>query len=147
MPGYSGWLATTSDFNTSWIQVDLKKNKLIGGIVTLGRTTNTTNPQYVTKFRITYRSEESDSFTEYVNTEGNEVSAFDVCQQRIINTQFQTFIGNTINYEPIFNGFNAHFLARYVRLYPLAYRNWPTLRWELYACKQRECRFSYVRKY
>ncbi|ELU17032.1 hypothetical protein CAPTEDRAFT_201367 [Capitella teleta] len=115
LAGVYGWLSNTSEYGKSWIEVDLKEDRLIGGIVTLGRSKGVT--QYVTKFKIKYRSGESDTFTDYVNAEGNEV-----------------FIANTNNYKPVFNHFNAHIKGRYIRLYPLNYQHSPTLRWELFGC-------------
>ncbi|ELU13378.1 hypothetical protein CAPTEDRAFT_49155, partial [Capitella teleta] len=104
-----------------WIQVDLAEERQITGMVTLGRA-NPKQDQYVETFKIKYRSDETDPLTDYINAEGSEVSIF---------------VGNEIRNESVFNGLNATILARYIRLYPLQYNQYPTLRWELFCCVTR----------
>ncbi|ELU12027.1 hypothetical protein CAPTEDRAFT_56035, partial [Capitella teleta] len=115
------WASKLAMDANPWIEVDLAEERLIAGIVTLGRT-KADFDQYIKTFQIKYRSDESDPFTAYTNAEGSEVSIF---------------VANEFRNESVFNGFNATILARYVRLYPLEYNDYPTLRWELFGCVTR----------
>ncbi|ELU03932.1 hypothetical protein CAPTEDRAFT_197187 [Capitella teleta] len=107
-----GWQSSVPD---PWIEVDFESDRLIGGIVTLGHRSDST--QFVKTYKIQYRTDGSDTYTEYTDAEGNEI-----------------LVANTINNEPVFNGFDTNILARYVRLYPLEYNNLPTMRWEIFGC-------------
>ncbi|ELT91328.1 hypothetical protein CAPTEDRAFT_211403 [Capitella teleta] len=114
--GVIGWGPAVSSLHdpNNWIEVDLVEEMLIAGIVTLS---SRGADDYVKTFKIKYRSDESEPLKDYINAEGSEI-----------------FAGNTATNEPAFNGFDVNILARYVRLYPLEYNNYPTLRWELFGC-------------
>ncbi|ELU00856.1 hypothetical protein CAPTEDRAFT_194429 [Capitella teleta] len=55
----------------SWIEVDLLENKLIGGIVTWGRGSNDTVPQWVKSFNVKYRVDGSNDWNNYTDTGGS----------------------------------------------------------------------------
>ncbi|ELT91170.1 hypothetical protein CAPTEDRAFT_128437, partial [Capitella teleta] len=103
----------------SWIQIDLKKDREIGGVVTWGRGNNQFN-QFVTSYRIDYRSDESNAWTDYADAKGNTV---------------RTLIGNQSRREATLNSFPGGIVARYVRFHPGTYHGGPVLRWELLGCR------------
>lgn len=67
-PGVYGWQSSVPD---PWIEVDFESDRLIGGIVTLGHRSDST--QFVKTYKIQYRPDGSDTYTEYTDAEGNEV--------------------------------------------------------------------------
>ncbi|ELU09674.1 hypothetical protein CAPTEDRAFT_208328 [Capitella teleta] len=111
-----GWAAAENRKTNSWIEVDLLENRLVGGIVTWGRRHGT--KQCVETFKIEYRIEGSSDWTKYTNTSGSLL----------------TFVGNKETYQPALNDFAESILARYIRLYPLSWEIWPSMRWEVLGC-------------
>ncbi|ELU06876.1 hypothetical protein CAPTEDRAFT_110129, partial [Capitella teleta] len=107
----------------SWIAVDLLENKLVRGIVTWGRRYG--SAQYVETFKIEYRIDGSSDWTNYTDTSGSRL----------------TFAGNE-TYQPVLNDFAESIVARYIRLYPLSWKLWPTMRWEVLGCAK--CKFSHL---
>ncbi|ELU06584.1 hypothetical protein CAPTEDRAFT_137702, partial [Capitella teleta] len=110
--------------NNSWIEVDLLENRFVGGIVTWGRRHGST--QYVETFKIEYRIDGSSDWTKYTDISGSLL----------------TFAGNEDTYQPVLNDFAERIVARYIRLYPLSWEEWPTMRWELLGCAK--CKFSHL---
>ncbi|ELU01282.1 hypothetical protein CAPTEDRAFT_221381 [Capitella teleta] len=107
-----GWSAGND--HSSWISVDLTENKRIGGVVTLASQYD----EYVKSYIIQYRLEGSAAWVDY--TDASETTV--------------TFMGNENRRDPVLNKFQEQIYARYIRLLPLTYSVWPSLRWELLEC-------------
>ncbi|ELU17600.1 hypothetical protein CAPTEDRAFT_40254, partial [Capitella teleta] len=98
-----------------WIEVDLLTNKFIGGVVTWGHAGGS---NYVTTFRIQHRSDGSDTWVDYTDSNGDP----------------RTFVANEDALVATLNQLQEGFVARYVRLYPLTWQGYLFLRWELLSC-------------
>ncbi|ELT91580.1 hypothetical protein CAPTEDRAFT_204482 [Capitella teleta] len=115
----SGYRPTDANKDDTWIEVDLKADHVIGGVVTWPMN-DPDQENYVQTFRLQHRRED-EQMANYRDAEGN----------------IQIFTGNQNNQENVvLNEFRSPIKARYVRLMPVTYSNTPGLRWELLGCNR-----------
>jgi len=100
------WMKTGS----SWIQVDLKKSVNISGIITQG---DATSRYWVLTFKVMY---------------GEEVSKLKYVED---HNGHEIFSGNTNSHEPRTTYFLNWLTARYIRIIPISYQTYPSLRMEV----------------
>ncbi|ELT88216.1 hypothetical protein CAPTEDRAFT_217978 [Capitella teleta] len=112
----TGWCQRKPYKPSSHIEIDLMENKNLGGIVTWGRGDKYID-QFVKSFTLKYRIDESNTWTDYADSDGNT-----------------TLVGNDNKYDPVLNNFEGNILARYVRLHPIDYHHGPIIRWEILGC-------------
>jgi len=108
-----GWLATLRDSN-QWVQVDLETTARVKGICTQGRQNA---DQWVTQYRVSYGSSPT-KLTFY--REGGRP---------------RVFPGNTDRTGRVCHRFNRPFKTQYVRINPLRWHSYITMRFELYGCR------------
>ncbi|ELU11579.1 hypothetical protein CAPTEDRAFT_220583 [Capitella teleta] len=112
-----GWAAADLD-QTPWVEVDLRENKLLGGVVTWPR--GEYKIQYVKTFSIQYRADGQSVLEPYMES-GN----------------IATFVGNENKQDIVLNGFHEKIFARHVRLNVLTFSGHPTMRLEILGCMKR----------
>ncbi|KAG9271018.1 discoidin, CUB and LCCL domain-containing protein 2 isoform X2 [Astyanax mexicanus] len=111
------WAAVTSD-TKQWIQVDLKREKKITGIITTGSSL----PEYqfyVSAYRVQYSSDGQD-WTAYKDSGSN--------QQKV-------FQGNTNYLHEVRNNFIPPIEARFIRINPYQWHQRIALKMELLGCQ------------
>ncbi|XP_062946491.1 lactadherin [Cynocephalus volans] len=113
---FNAWTAQ-SNGASEWLQVDLGSQKQVTGIVTQGAR-DFGHIQYVAAYKVAY-SDDGLKWTEY-----KEQGAIDS----------KIFPGNSDNNSHKKNLFERPFLARFVRVLPVAWHNRITLRLELLGC-------------
>ncbi|KAM4826376.1 lactadherin [Thomomys bottae] len=113
---FNAWAAQGNDAD-EWLQVDLGSQKQVTGIVTQGAR-DFGHIQYVAAYKVAY-SDNGEIWTEY-----KEAGA----------TESKIFPGNSDNYSHKKNVFETPFLARFIRVLPVAWHNRITLRLELLGC-------------
>ena len=104
------WAALTRS-NDEWIQADLESVKVITKVATQGRHAL---EQFVTSYKL-LTSVTGSEFSEVRSEDGSE----------------RIFIGNTDN-STVVEQCVEFVLAQYVRLQPLTYFDYPSMRWEVY---------------
>ncbi|XP_022107989.1 lactadherin-like [Acanthaster planci] len=103
---------------SEWVQIEFNEFKIIGAVATQGFRHPDLDPIYVTQYYLKYTNATDQSWIEY--EESGQTKIFEA------NTDQDTVVKNEL----------AHpFVAKFVRLYPVACRNHPCLRLELYACR------------
>jgi len=113
----AGWLMSSPFRVGEWLQVDLEKNRRIFGVATQGGQGISWN--YVKKYKIQYKKEGQESFDTMQDDEGNE----------------KIFKGNVYGADlTVKNNFDQPFTARYVRIFPITWNDFPVIRWELLVC-------------
>nr|XP_060473426.1 lactadherin [Panthera onca] len=113
---FNAWTAQTNDAS-EWLQVDLGTQRQVTGIITQGAR-DFGHIQYVAAYKVAY-SNNSMNWTEY-----RDQGALDS----------KIFPGNLDNNSHKKNMFEMPFLARFVRVLPVAWHNRITLRVELLGC-------------
>ncbi|XP_077173575.1 lactadherin isoform X2 [Paroedura picta] len=114
----NAWSALTNALG-EWLQIDLKKEKQVTGVITQGAR-DFGHIQYVASFKVAY-SNDGRSWTLYRNSRTNST---------------QIFEGNSDNYSHKKNVFDVPFYARFVRILPESWHNRITLRVELLGCDE-----------
>lgn len=104
-----GWAPGENARVGSWIQADLGAKHVLYSITTQGRQDYT---QWVKTYRISYSVD---------GVTWNDIST--------------TFQGNVDQNTKVTNQLPVNTVGRYVRLYPITWNNYPTLRWEVSGCK------------
>ena len=87
-----------------WMQIDLGANKTISGVVTQGRYNY---PQWVTSYKVEYSTNGTNWF--WVDSEN-------------------VFTGNTDENTKVTSSFNTNVSARYIRIYPVTYHFYRSMR-------------------
>ncbi|XP_077630424.1 lactadherin isoform X2 [Crocuta crocuta] len=113
---FNAWTAQTNDAS-EWLQVDLGSQREVTGIITQGAR-DFGHIQYVAAYKVAY-SNDSTNWIEY-----RDQGALDS----------KIFPGNLDNNSHKKNMFEMPFLARFVRILPVAWHNRITLRVELLGC-------------
>uniref|UniRef100_A0A673TPH3 Milk fat globule-EGF factor 8 protein n=1 Tax=Suricata suricatta TaxID=37032 RepID=A0A673TPH3_SURSU len=113
---FNAWTAQTNDAS-EWLQVDLGSERQVTGVITQGAR-DFGHIQYVAAYKVAY-SNDSKSWIEY-----RDQGALDS----------KIFPGNLDNNSHKKNMFEMPFLARFVRILPVAWHNRITLRVELLGC-------------
>ncbi|XP_031436912.1 discoidin, CUB and LCCL domain-containing protein 2 [Clupea harengus] len=111
------WAAAHAD-QQQWIQVDLKREKKITGIITTGSTLQDYQ-FYVSAYRVLYRLDGQD-WTTY---------------QEANTKQEKVFQGNTNYFQEVRNNFIPPIRARYMRISPSQWHQRITLKLELLGCQ------------
>nr|XP_046261216.1 coagulation factor VIII [Scatophagus argus] len=106
----------------SWLQVDLQRPTLLHGVQTQGVRARLRD-NYVTFFTVSY-SLNQETWTTY---RGN------------ITSQIKVFYGNMDSSRVKYNSFAPPFVARYVRIQPVDFKQNPALRLELLGCDLNSC--------
>ncbi|ELU06922.1 hypothetical protein CAPTEDRAFT_229278 [Capitella teleta] len=114
----SGWLAGVADTN-KWIQIDFLRIEHVLGVSTWGRGP-LCSLDCVVQFVKTYKISHS-----------IDASNWETIHK---DSQIEEFTGNFDRNTEVFNPFSETFDARYVRLHPLTWNNYPTLRWDFHLC-------------
>ncbi|XP_049762052.1 lactadherin isoform X1 [Elephas maximus indicus] len=114
---FNAWTAQ-SNSASEWLQIDLGLRRRVTGIITQGAR-DFGYIQYVAAYKVAY-SDNGQNWTEY-KEHGAEDS--------------RIFLGNSDNNSHKKNVFETPFLARFVRVLPVAWHNRITLRVELLGCK------------
>ncbi|KAM3613214.1 uncharacterized protein V6R79_022640 [Siganus canaliculatus] len=105
----------------SWLQVDLQRPTLLHSVQTQG-VRSRLRDHYITFFNVSY-SLDLDTWTSY---RGN-------------TSEVKTFWGNMDSSTVKDNHFIPPFVARYIRIHPLDFRQKPALRLELLGCDLNSC--------
>ncbi|XP_025293230.1 lactadherin isoform X2 [Canis lupus familiaris] len=113
---FNAWTAQTNDAS-EWLQVDLGFQRQVTGIITQGAR-DFGHIQYVAAYKVAY-SNDSKNWTEYKDQGAIEGKIFP---------------GNLDNNSHKKNMFEMPFLARFVRILPVAWHNRITMRVELLGC-------------
>ncbi|XP_054999426.1 lactadherin [Sorex araneus] len=113
---FNAWTAQ-SNSASEWLQIDLGTQKQVTGIITQGAR-DFGHVQYVAAYKIAH-SDNGQNWTEY-HEQGS--------------TESKIFPGNLDNESHKKNVFETPFLARFVRILPVAWHNRITLRVELLGC-------------
>ena len=121
LPKESGAWRAAQNQQGEWIQVDMQGSKVVGKVATQGRheTVYTNDFEWVTSYHLKY------SLTGVEQDFGYVTSSADVS---VIN-----FPGNTDRNTIVTNEFDP-ITGRYIRLYPSAWNNHISMRWEVYGC-------------
>lgn len=114
----NAWTALNND-PSEWLQIDLRDQKKVTGIVTQGAR-DFGHIQYVAAYKVAY-SDNGASWTVYRDSRTNSTKIFH---------------GNSDNYSHKKNVFDVPFYARFVRILPVAWHNRITLRVELLGCEE-----------
>ncbi|XP_078346805.1 uncharacterized protein LOC144632074 [Oculina patagonica] len=117
---YGAWSAGNKHDN-SWFQVDFGRSVKVTMVATQGRQDL---DQWVTEYRVSY-SNDGISFQDY--EEGGYVKIFDG------NTDRDTIVRNKLQ-NPI--------ITRYIRIKPISYHGWISLRADFYNCTPAVCQDS-----
>ncbi|ELU13689.1 hypothetical protein CAPTEDRAFT_220420 [Capitella teleta] len=116
LTGSMGWCWDTINGDPDpWLQVDFEYSKPIIAIDTLGHS-DVNVGAWVASYEISY-SQDGSQWTWYKN-----------------NGNVKVFNGNTDSGTFVRNNFNPPIVARFLKFHPLAYTQYPVLRWELYTC-------------
>merc|ERR1739838_137951 len=100
-----------------WLQVDLESNRKILGVATQGARGNSCC--YTTTYKLEVKKEEQQSFDTISDDEGN----------------VKIFNGNVAGDDSVVkNELDQPIIARFVRIFPLTWKDQPAIRWELYLC-------------
>jgi len=99
----ASWSPSTSA-GVHWMQIDLGANKTISGVVTQGRYDF---GQWVKSYKVEY----STNGTNWFWVDGESV-----------------FSGNSDQDTKVTNNFNTNVSARYIKIYPVTYSGWPSMR-------------------
>uniref|UniRef100_A0A4W3K6W3 Discoidin, CUB and LCCL domain containing 2 n=1 Tax=Callorhinchus milii TaxID=7868 RepID=A0A4W3K6W3_CALMI len=113
----SPWAACLTDEH-QWLQIDLKKEKRITGIITTGSTLGEYS-FYISAYRILYRDDKQ-KWKMYREANGD---------------QGKIFQGNANNYQEVRNNFIPPILARYIRIIPVQWHQKAALKVELLGCQ------------
>ena len=113
---FNAWTAQTNSAS-EWLQIDLGSLRRVTGIITQGAR-DFGHIQYVAAYRVAY-SDDGENWTEYRDQGAVEGKIFP---------------GNFDNNSHKKNMFETPFLARFVRILPVAWHNRITLRVELLGC-------------
>lgn len=89
---------------SEYMQIDLGANKTISGVVTQGRYDFT---QWVTSYKVEYSTNETNWF--WVDNEN-------------------VFTGNSDQNTKVTNSFTTNVSARYIKIYPVTFNGWPSMR-------------------
>ncbi|XP_049622774.1 retinoschisin [Suncus etruscus] len=108
------WLSKFQDSN-QWLQIDLKEVKVISGILTQGRCDI---DEWMTKYSVQYRSDESLNWVFYKDQTGNN----------------RVFYGNSDRTSTVQNLLRPPIIARFIRLIPLGWHVRIAIRMELLQC-------------
>ncbi|XP_041653984.1 coagulation factor VIII [Cheilinus undulatus] len=111
--------------NKSWLQVDLRKPTLLHGVQTQG-VSSRLRDHFIRIFSISY-SMDQETWTTY---RGKNIK------------QKHRFLGNLDSSRVRQNLINPPFMARYVRIHPIDYKQRPALRLELLGCDLNSCSMS-----
>lgn len=109
---YYGWRSRQT--KNQWLQCDIGRLARVTGVATQSARGQNA---WVKRYTISY-SNNGRSFKRY-KAYGRE----------------KVFSGNYDNYHVVAHKFAPNVKARYIRLHPIAYRSYITLRWELYGCR------------
>ncbi|XP_063056333.1 retinoschisin-like isoform X2 [Engraulis encrasicolus] len=113
--GYGcAWLSKFQD-TSQFLQVDLKEVGVVSGILTQGRCDA---DEWITKYSVQYRSNESFNWVYYKDTTGNN----------------RVFYGNSDRTSTVQNILRPPIVARYIRLLPLGWHTRIAIRMELLMC-------------
>ncbi|TKS72296.1 Coagulation factor VIII [Collichthys lucidus] len=115
---YNAWMGRN---NKSWLQVDLQKATLLHAVETQGVRAKLRD-NYVTVFTVSY-SLDQETWNIYRGNTTNPIKA-----------KATVFHGNMDNSKVKKNLFTPPFVARYIRIHPVYYRQNPALRLELLGC-------------
>uniref|UniRef100_A0A8C2YVD7 F5/8 type C domain-containing protein n=1 Tax=Cyclopterus lumpus TaxID=8103 RepID=A0A8C2YVD7_CYCLU len=108
------WLSKFNDLH-QWIQIDLKDEAVVSGILTQGRCDA---DEWITKYSIQYRTVETLNWIFYKDQTGNN----------------RVFYGNSDRSSTVQNLLRPPIVARYVRLLPLGWHTRIGMRLELLMC-------------
>ncbi|XP_026530760.1 retinoschisin [Notechis scutatus] len=108
------WLSKYQDTN-QWLQIDLKKIKVISGIMTQGRCDA---DEWMTKYSVQYRTDENLNWVYYKDQTGNN----------------RIFYGNSDRSSSVQNLLRPPIVSRYIRLIPLGWHVRIAIRMELLEC-------------
>nr|XP_056722078.1 lactadherin [Euleptes europaea] len=114
----NAWSALTNG-QGEWLQVDLKKEKRVTGVITQGAR-DFGHIQYVAAYKVSYSSDGT-TWTLYRDNGTNSTKIFE---------------GNSDNYSHKKNVFDVPIYARFVRILPESWHNRITLRLELLGCDE-----------
>ncbi|XP_012675956.2 retinoschisin [Clupea harengus] len=113
--GYGcAWLSKFQDIN-QWLQIDLKMEGVVSGILTQGRCDA---DEWITKYSVQYRTDENLNWVYYKDTTGNN----------------RVFYGNSDRTSTVQNLLRPPIIARYIRLLPLGWHTRIAIRMELLMC-------------
>ena len=108
------WSSRHNQVNYDWLQVDLGSVHALERVATIGRGNSN---QYVTHYKI-YYSIDASTWQWVLNEDNSE----------------RVFVGNVNYNELVERDIGYVIVARYVRIYPTAFVNHMSLRWEVYGC-------------
>ncbi|XP_038612921.1 retinoschisin [Tachyglossus aculeatus] len=108
------WLSKFQD-NSQWIQIDLKEIRVISGILTQGRCDT---DEWMTKYSVQYRTDESFNWIYYKDQTGNN----------------RVFYGNSDRASTVQNLLRPPIVSRFIRLIPLGWHVRIAIRMELLEC-------------
>ena len=114
--GIGGWVGRPDSSGLTWIEADLRTVAFVHKIASQGRGDGSHN-QWVASYKLAYKAE-GDTFL-FIQDSATQSDMI--------------FQANTDQDTIVYNSFEA-VLCRFVRLYPQAYNNAVTLRWEVYGC-------------
>ena len=121
LPMASGAWRAAGNQPGEWIQMDMQGIKVVGKVATQGRheTVYTNDFEWVTSYQLKYSLTSMEADFGYVKSsaDGSVV----------------TFPGNFDRNTIVANGFDP-ITGRYIRLYPTAWNNHISMRWEVYGC-------------
>ncbi|XP_007956573.2 retinoschisin [Orycteropus afer afer] len=108
------WLSKFQD-SSQWLQIDLKEIKVISGILTQGRCDI---DEWMTKYSVQYRTDESLNWIYYKDQTGNN----------------RVFYGNSDRTSTVQNLLRPPIISRFIRLIPLGWHVRIAIRMELLEC-------------
>uniref|UniRef100_A0A8C5JXY9 Retinoschisin n=1 Tax=Jaculus jaculus TaxID=51337 RepID=A0A8C5JXY9_JACJA len=108
------WLSKYQD-SSQWLQIDLKEIKVISGILTQGRCDI---DEWMTKYSVQYRTDESLNWIYYKDQTGNN----------------RVFYGNSDRSSTVQNLLRPPIISRFIRLIPLGWHVRIAIRMELLEC-------------
>ncbi|XP_033627784.1 lactadherin-like [Asterias rubens] len=115
-----GWCPAESDRQTPWFQVDLRTTNQVEGVIIQGSTDPLNSyKDWVTHYKVSY----SDDQRTWHYAGGSSLQTAKV------------FRGNVDDVAAVTSIFQRPIRARYVRILPTRYKEWPSMRIELIGCK------------
>ncbi|ELT96680.1 hypothetical protein CAPTEDRAFT_216744 [Capitella teleta] len=123
------WCKNNSDPDP-WLQVTFEDSQTIFAIQTLG---NGARFEFVKNYTISY-SLDGSKWNWF--TSGNGTIHTEIFRKPSYSLQFS---GNVAPSIPVRNDFETPIVARFVKLHPLGYYEYRSVRWELYKCLNLDC--------
>ena len=105
--GSGAWSPRTTQMGTEFMTIRLKSLDYVLGVVTQGRLESLNTNQYVSTFQLQY--------------------SIDTIKYHYVENE-RYFLGNNDGTKEVYNYFSKPILAKVIKIIPIGYNNWPSMR-------------------